>query len=108
MSLIKKNLQIRGFKTIRIMSFLIIGASSGLGRELAFKFAQENNLIIVSRDKRFRCFKVRLELKFKVKVQCIALDFSSLEEINQNYQIRTVLKILMHFPIGLMFEIQMM
>ena len=59
------------------MSFLIIGVSSGLGRELAFKFAQEkNNLIIVSRDIRdLDALKSDLELKFKVKVQCIALDF---------------------------------
>ena len=62
------------------MSFLIIGASSGLGRELAFKFAQEkNNLIIVSRDIRdLDALKSDLELKFNVKVQCIALDFSSI------------------------------
>ena len=33
------------------MSYLIIGASSGLGRELALRFAKEkNNLILISRD----------------------------------------------------------
>ena len=91
------------------MSFLIIGASSGLGRELAFKFAQEkNNLIIVSRDIRdLNALKSDLELKFKVKVQCIALDFSSLEEINQKLlsnkdSLKDINGIL--FPIGLMFE----
>ena len=52
------------------MSYLIIGASSGLGRELSIKFAQENNnLIIVSRDLRdLNALKSDLELRFKVKV----------------------------------------
>ena len=35
------------------MSYLIIGSSSGLGRELAYTFAKNhNNLILVSRDER--------------------------------------------------------
>ena len=35
------------------MNYLIVGASSGLGRDLAYKFAENsNNLILVSRDER--------------------------------------------------------
>ena len=91
------------------MSYLIIGASSGLGRELSLKFAQEkNNLIIVSRDLRdLNALKSDLELRFKVKVECLAIDFSSLNEINE--KLLTNKEILKNiegvlFPIGLMFE----
>ena len=51
------------------MTYLIIGASSGLGRELAIKFAKENcNLIIVSRDERdLIAIKSDLEIKYKIK-----------------------------------------
>ncbi len=91
------------------MSYLIIGASSGLGRELSIKFAQENNnLIIVSRDFRdLNALKSDLELRFKVKVECLAIDFSSLNEINE--KLLTNKEILKNiegvlFPIGLMFE----
>ena len=91
------------------MSYLIIGASSGLGRELSIKFAQENNnLIIVSRDLRdLNALKSDLELRFKVKVECLAIDFSSLNEINEklltNKEILKNIKGVL-FPIGLMFE----
>ena len=35
------------------MSYLIVGASSGLGRDLAYTFAErKNNLILVSRDEK--------------------------------------------------------
>ena len=92
------------------MSYLIIGASSGLGRELALKFAQENNnLILVSRDIRdLNAIKSDLELKFKVQIKCIDIDFSSLDEINQKLfknnlnMLKNIKGIL--FPIGLMFE----
>ena len=48
------------------MSYLIIGSSSGLGRELAYAFAKnQNNLILVSRDKRdLNPIKSDLEKKF--------------------------------------------
>ena len=67
------------------MTYLIIGASSGLGRALANKFAKEKkNLIIASRDDRdLIAIKSDLEIKYNVNVEKIALDFSSFEELNQ-------------------------
>ena len=52
------------------MNYLIIGASSGLGRELAYTFAESNNnLIISSRDaKDLNAIKSDLENKYKIKV----------------------------------------
>ncbi len=91
------------------MSYLIIGASSGLGRELAIKFAEEkNNLILISRDIRdLNAIKSDLELRYKIRVECIAIDFSSIEEINKKLLFKedifkNIKGIL--FPIGLMFE----
>ena len=67
------------------MTYLIIGASSGLGRELAIKFAKKNyNLIIVSRDERdLIAIKSDLEIKYKINVNFIALDFFSIDEIDK-------------------------
>ena len=50
------------------MNYLIVGASSGLGRDLAYKFAQNsNNLILVSRDERdLKALKNDIEVKFKL------------------------------------------
>ena len=66
------------------MTYLLIGASSGLGRALADKLAKEKkNLIIVSRDDRdLTAMKSDLEIKYYIKVEKIALDFSSFEELN--------------------------
>ena len=91
------------------MSYLIIGASSGLGRELALRFAKEkNNLILISRDIRdLNAIKSDLEHRHSIKVKCIEIDFSSIEEINQKLFINEdTLKNLkgILFPIGLMFE----
>ena len=91
------------------MSYLIIGASSGLGRELALRFAKEkNNLILISRDIRdLNAIKSDLEHRHGIKVKCIEIDFSSIEEINQKLFINEeTLKNLkgILFPIGLMFE----
>jgi|TARA_Y100000389_G_scaffold36501_1_gene31058 short-subunit dehydrogenase len=91
------------------MTYLIIGASSGLGRELAKEFAKENcNLIIASRDERdLIAIKSDLEIKYKIKVNIIELDFSSIEEIekklfSQKLLIEEIKGVL--FPIGTMFE----
>ena len=66
------------------MTYLLIGASSGLGRALADKLGKEKkNLIIVSRDDRdLTAMKSDLEIKYYIKVEKIALDFSSFEELN--------------------------
>ena len=91
------------------MTYLIIGASSGLGRELAEEFAKKNkNLLLISRDERdLLAIKSDLTLKYNVKVDCISLDFSSLSQINEKLlsnknllnKIQGVL-----FPVGLMFD----
>ena len=49
------------------MSYLILGASSGLGRELAYILAKNSNdLIIISRDERdLKAIKSDLEIKFE-------------------------------------------
>lgn len=91
------------------MKYLIIGASSGLGRELANIFAQKkNDLIIVSRDKRdLDALKSDLEIKYHVNVETIELDFSSLEEINEKLLSKNqILENLQGalFPVGMMFD----
>ena len=59
------------------MTYLIIGASSGLGRELAEEFAKNNkNLLLVSRDERdLLAIKSDLTLKYNISVDYISLDF---------------------------------
>ena len=87
------------------MSYLIFGASSGLGKELAYIFAKNlNNLIIISRDERdLKAIKSDLENKFKVNVKYFVVDASSFEEIknfldsNSMNEIQGVL-----FPVGMM------
>jgi len=89
------------------MSYLILGASSGLGREIANILAKNlNNIIIISRHiKDLDAIKSDLETKFKVNVKCFAVDLSSFEDVktfldsNQNLleEINGVL-----FPAGMM------
>ena len=55
------------------MSYLIVGASSGLGRELAYVFAGKGNSIIISsRDaKDLDAIKSDMRIKFNLKcIQC--------------------------------------
>ena len=90
------------------MTYLLIGASSGLGRALADKLAKEKkNLIIVSRDDRdLTAMKSDLEIKYYIKVEKIALDFSSLEELNHKLLKKNIFQNLngILFPVGLLHE----
>ena len=89
------------------MSYLILGASSGLGRELAYILAKNSNdLIIISRDERdLRAIKSDLEIKFKITVKYFVVDASSFDEVkkflysnlNLLSEIRGIL-----FPVGMM------
>tara|TARA_Y100000590_G_scaffold465173_1_gene636703 strand:+ start:781 stop:1521 length:741 start_codon:yes stop_codon:yes gene_type:complete len=89
------------------MSYLILGASSGLGRELANVLAQKsNNLIIISRDEKdLKAIKFDLEAKYKVTVKYFAVDVSLQEEVKKFLQsnlnlLNEIQGIL--FPVGMM------
>ena len=68
------------------MKYIILGASSGLGREIAYLLAKKkNDLIIISRDERdLRAIKDDLEIQYKINVTYFELDLSSFEKI-QNF-----------------------
>ena len=88
------------------MSYLILGASSGLGRELANILAKNsNNLIIISRDERdLKTIKSDLETRFKIAVKYFVLDASSFEEVKfflqSNMNLLNEIQGIM-FPIGM-------
>ncbi|CRX37346.1 / / putative oxidoreductase / 225391:226740 Reverse [Candidatus Hepatoplasma crinochetorum] len=67
---------------------LITGASSGIGKALAEKFAQEgHNLIIVARrEELLNQIKNDLETKYKIKVIVYKYDLSNSEQIKDFYK----------------------
>lgn len=67
------------------MSYLIVGASSGLGRELAYEFAKnKKNLILTSRDTRdLGAIKNDLENLYNVDVEIIELNLSDLNNVTK-------------------------
>ena len=75
------------------MKYIILGASSGLGREIAYLLAKKkNDLIIISRDERdLRAIKDDLEIQYKINVTYFELDLSSFEKVieilSKNYEI---------------------
>ena len=89
------------------MSYLILGASSGLGRELCYVLAANlNDLIIISRDEKdLKAIKSDLEIKFKINVKYFVLDVSSFEETKNflltNSKLFNEIKGIL-FPIGMM------
>jgi 17beta-estradiol 17-dehydrogenase / very-long-chain 3-oxoacyl-CoA reductase len=68
------------------MKYIILGASSGLGREISYLLAKKkNDLIIISRDERdLRAIKNDLEIQFNINIIYFQLDLSSFEKI-QNF-----------------------
>ena len=73
------------------MSYLIVGASSGLGRELAYVFAGKGNSIIISsRDaKDLDAIKSDITNKFKnVSVETLPADLNSPEDFINNLKIK--------------------
>ena len=62
------------------MTFIIIGASAGLGRSLAEKFASEkHDLILISSDSRDLIpLKSDLEIRFKVRIVPLEISFKQI------------------------------
>jgi len=91
------------------MRYLIIGASSGLGRELAYVFAQNNcDLVICSRsEKDLNTIKSDIETRYKKKIEVIQIDFSSLEEVEEkiinNINLKKNIDGIL-FPVGMMID----
>jgi len=91
------------------MTYLIVGASSGLGKDLAHEFAANNkNLILISRDKTdLEYLKSDITLKHKVDVKILQVDLSCDDEVvnflKLNEEILNKLDGLL-FPIALMHE----
>ena len=91
------------------MNYLIVGASSGLGRDLAYKFAENsNNLILVSRDERdLKVLKSDIETKFNTQVKTYSVDCSSHDKVNDFINSSTEVFNKLDgafFPIGMIFE----
>tara|TARA_B110000211_G_C14000981_1_gene518482 strand:+ start:517 stop:1260 length:744 start_codon:yes stop_codon:yes gene_type:complete len=89
------------------MSYLILGASSGLGRDLAYTFAKNlHNLTLISRDDRdLAPIKSDLENKFQIKVNIYKVDASSKDEVSSFLKNKeTIFNDLdgVLFPIGMM------
>ena len=89
------------------MNYLIVGASSGLGRDLAYEFAKNSkNLTLVSRDKKdLEHLKSDIEIKYKVQVDIFDLDFSYQNNItNFISEKKDIIKSFdgVLFPIGMM------
>ena len=89
------------------MKYLILGASSGLGKELAYILAKNShNLIIISRDERdLKAIKSDLEIKFKITVKYFVVDASSFDETKKflysNLNLLTEIQGIL-FPLGMM------
>ena len=91
------------------MNYLIVGASSGLGRDLAYIFAKNShNLTLISRDKRdTQALKTDIENKFNSKVNIDVVDCSSSQKVNTYIESNLInLKNMdgILFPIGMIFE----
>ena len=71
------------------MNYLIVGASSGLGRELCYTFAKNNNdLIICSRDLRdLNALKSDIEKKFNQDIDELSQETENLVEEIEKWQI---------------------
>jgi 17beta-estradiol 17-dehydrogenase / very-long-chain 3-oxoacyl-CoA reductase len=89
------------------MKYLIVGASSGLGKELAYVIAAKCiNLILISRDERdLKAIKSDLEYRYKISVEYYAIDVSSTDQTSNllNLQLGAINDIDgILFPIGMM------
>ncbi len=91
------------------MNYLIVGASSGLGRDLAYTLSKNShNLILISRDKRdLDAMKSDLENKYNTKINSYAVDLASKDSVisflnNNEIKFSSIDGVL--FPIGMMSD----
>ncbi|MDC0632228.1 SDR family NAD(P)-dependent oxidoreductase [Candidatus Pelagibacter sp.] len=91
------------------MKYLILGASSGLGRDLAYIFAKNSHsLVLLSRDERdLKSLKLDLENRFKTEIDIIKIDASLKDSVSNfldaNDKLFQDLDGVL-FPIGMMIE----
>ena len=91
------------------MNYLIVGASSGLGRDLAYTLSENlHDLVLISRDKRdLDAMKSDIENKYKTKVNSYEVDLASKDSVISflDYNEIKLSKIDgVLFPIGMMSE----
>ena len=91
------------------MNYLIVGASSGLGRDLAYTLSKNSHdLILLSRDMRdLDAIKSDLEARFKTKVSTYSVDLSSKTSVTtflDSDKIKITLIDGVLFPIGMMSD----
>jgi len=67
------------------MSYLIIGASSGLGRDIAYEFGKkEEDLILISRDNRdLKAIKSDLINLYNTNIQTFELDIANMDSVER-------------------------
>ena len=91
------------------MSNLIVGGSSGLGKEIAYEFAKKSkDIVLISRDiKDLDILKSDIQIKYNIDVKIFQLDFSKPEDvikfISENHELLEKLDGAL-FPIGMMIE----
>jgi short-subunit dehydrogenase len=91
------------------MNYLIVGASSGLGRDLTTALAKrKNELIIVSRDmKDLEALKQDLNIKYNVDIKCFQVDLTKIDQVEIFLEREAeLIKSLdgMLLPVGMMIE----
>ena len=91
------------------MNYLIVGASSGLGRDLAYTLSEDaNNLTLISRDIRdLNVMKSDIESLYQTKVNTYSVDLASTTSVVtflNNKEIEFSLLDGVLFPIGMMSD----
>ena len=91
------------------MSNLIVGASSGLGREIAYEFGKNSkDIILISRDiNDLESLKSDIQIKYNINVDVFELDLSKLDDvknfISKNPDLLERIEGVL-FPIGMMID----
>lgn len=91
------------------MSNLIVGASSGLGREIAYEFGKNSkDIILISRDiNDLESLKSDIQIKYNINVDVFELDLSKLDDvknfISKNPDLLEKIEGVL-FPIGMMID----